>query len=143
MKKTIILCIVFITIGFILGNNFFKQKSKEQEEKYYFLKEGVYTNNDIFESNIDNLKEKVMEYKNNKINVYIGITKDIEVAEKLMNIYKNENITLEEVYLKSEELKINIEQLDYLIKEATTEEEILKIEEVVLANYEEIMKNRE
>lgn len=144
MKKTIFFCLLFILLGFILGKKYIKIE-QPKEVKYYFLQQGEYDNNKIFEENISNLKEKVMEYKDNKIYLYIGITKDIEIAEKLKEIYNNKGIPLkvEEKYLTSEEFSINLDQLDLLVKESSTEEEILKIQEVVLATYEEMLKKEE
>ena len=86
-----------------------------------------------------------LEEKNNNNFVFVGITKDLEVAERLMNIYEKENtkLDLKEVYLRSEELKINIEQFDLLSKKALTKEELLKIQEVVCASYEEVIKKGE
>ena len=143
MKRTILLCVLFIVIGFFIGKSLLKEE--QPVVKYYFLQEGVYQNSNIFENNLSNLREKVMEYKDNKIYVYTAITKDIEIAKEIQEIYKKQNINLniEEIYLNSEELNVNIEQFDILIKKATSEEEILKIQEVALANYEEIMKNKE
>ena len=142
MKQKILLCLLLILIGFILGRTILKSNT---QNICYFLEEGVYSNETIFEANILNLKQKVMEYQDNKIHVYVGITKDKEVANTIKEIYKKENINLNIIgkNIKDEELNINIEQYDLLIRKSTTKEEILKIEEVVLANYEEIMKNRE
>ena len=106
------------------------------------MQEGVYTNN-ILKNNMSNLTHKVIEKKDNKIYIYIGITKDIEIAEKLINIYEEKNIKLsiKEKYIRNNELKNNIEQFDLLINASRDVDEILTIEEVVLANYEEIIKD--
>ena len=137
MKKTIILSIILVTIGFFLGI----RTKTNKPEPYYFIQEGIYDNNNIFESNISDLRKKVLEYKNNKIIVYVGITKEKGLAEKIKEVYPNTQI--EEVWIDNEELKVNIEQYDILLRKAKTIEEIINIEEVVLANYEEIMKTRE
>ena len=88
------------------------------------------------------MKNAVLENKDNKIYVYIGITKDQDIAEQLIEIYKKKNINLniKEKYITNEEFKSNIEQFDLLIKSSKNEDEIIKIQEVVLANYEEIIK---
>lgn len=142
MKKTIIICVLFLCIGFLLER---KILEKEQEETFYFLLEGIYQDKNLFEENTNNLRKKVLEYQNNKIYVYVAITKDIEIAKHLQGLYQKQNKTveIESRQIKEEELKMNIEQFDILVKKAESEEEIYKIEEVVLANYEEIMKNRE
>ncbi len=143
MKKTIILCLIFIIIGFILGNKI--EIKKSLPEKYYFLQEGIYNNDTIFEGNTSDLRKKVLEYRNNQISVYVGITKDEMVANQILNLYKENNISIniEEVWLNNEEFKINIEQLDLLVKKTSNFEEVTKIEEVALASYEEILKTKE
>ena len=152
MKKTIIGCVIFIGLGFLIGNKF---QERQIEEPFYFLREGVYENKNVFEENVSKVilngnevkdfDKKIMEYKNNKIYIYTAITKDINLAKKIQEIYKKQKISLkiEEISLPSEELSTNIKQFDLLMKNTKSEEEILKIQEVVIANYEEIMKNQE
>ncbi|MBR3210432.1 MAG: hypothetical protein IKF71_00645 [Bacilli bacterium] len=143
MKKTLLTSLLLMIIGFILGNKI--EIKKNFPEKYYFLQEGVYKNDNIFEENVTDISKKVLEYRNNQIYVYIGITKDKKVAEKISKIYQSNHIPIkiEEVWLQNEEFRINIEQLDLLIKKTSNFDEVTKIEEVALASYEEILKSRE
>ena len=106
------------------------------------LQEGTYSDNNILNNLESSIKPKIIEKNNNKISIYIGITKNLEVAERLINIYESKNIKLSivEKYYSNDELE-NIEQFDNLILSAKDSEEILKIEEVVLASYEEIINN--
>ena len=144
MKNKFLIGLCFILLGFGVGKILFMKidltKIRKRGEKYYFLQEGVYNSDE----KLTNLKQKIMEYQDNKIIVYVGITKSLEVAEKILNIYDQNHISLSitERYFMNEELKNNIEQFDYLILSSNDSDEILKIEEVVLANYEEILKNR-
>lgn len=145
MKKIIISGILLIILGYYLGNFIFNDlniNKLKKEEKYYFLQEGVYNNKDNLNNNISNLTNKIIDYKNDKYYVYVGITKDLEVAEKLMKIYEKDgfNIYIKEKGLSSEEFSTNVSQFDLLIKENEDDNQILTIEEVVLANYEEIIK---
>lgn len=147
MKKIIILGIIYIIIGFYIGKFIFKDNiinKYKKEERYYFLQEGVYTNKDILQTNLVNLNKKIIDYNNNKYYVYVGITKDLEVAEKIIKIYEKEgyNITILEKGLSSEEFSTNVNQFDLLIKDTKDNNQILTIEEVVLANYEEIIKKQ-
>lgn len=148
MKKNIIICLSFVLLGLIIGRIIFSNISvlniNNNKNKYYFIQEGVYNNDNIF-SNIKNIKEKILEYKNDKIYVYLAITKDIEVAKKISDLYSEKNIevTIKEKYFNNEEFKNNIEQFDLLTKSAKSSDEILKIQEVVIANYREIVKNKE
>lgn len=149
MKKVLLGGTISIIIGFIIGKFIFMNKDimilSKEKDLYYFLQEGVYYDNNILENSMTNIKHKIFERKNEKIHVYVGITKDLEVAEKLINIYSNNNISIsiKKKEISNNEFKNNIDQFDLLIKESNDADEILTIEEVVLANYEEVVKKEE
>jgi len=149
MKKTIVLAFIFIGIGALFGTNIYKSNytsiinTFKDNDNYYFLQEGVYSTKETLKEATKNLEHKMVEEKDNKYYVYIGITRDQDVATKIINIYKNKGINIyqKEKVINNEEFYNNVTQFDLLIKESTKQEEILTIEEVVLANYEEIIKN--
>lgn len=148
MKKTIIKGIIFVAIGFFIGQFLFGEKIElikklQKGDTYYFLEEGVYNNYSSIQNNT-NIYRKIIENKNNKYHVYIGITRDKEVLEKLKKIYKDDNINVKvkEINLDSIEFKTNVEQFDLLIKQTNDNSQILTIEEVVIANYQEIIKKQ-
>ena len=146
MKKTIIYGLIAVILGYIIGNIIFTNRKlieiNNDKDKYYLLQEGVYYENDL-NNNQSNINPKIVEKEGKKISIYVGITKNLEVVERLINIYEEKNIKLSIVEKKysSEELKNNIEQFDFLILSAKDKDEILKIEEVVLASYDEIINN--
>jgi len=147
MKKIIIKGLIFITIGFVLGEFLFGNMKNylnriKKVDTYYFLQEGVYSNMNTLQNNLRNLTQKTIDQENNQYYVYVGITKDKEIAEMLMNIYekKGYKIHIKEKNISSEEFSENVNQFDLLIKDTDLEEQILIIEKVVLANYEEIKK---
>ena len=146
MKKTIITSAFILAIGILLGTKIYDAKDSlittfNNKETYYFLQEGVYTSEQIMEENIKEFSAKAIEYKNNKYYVYVGITKEAPIAKKIKSIYEEAGyqIYIKELKIGNEEFSNNITQFDLLINSATTREEILTIEEVVLANYEEII----
>ena len=148
MKKTIIKGLFFIVVGFFIGQLLFGDKLElikkiQKGDAYYFLEEGVYNDYSNIQNN-SNIYRRIIENKNNKYHVYIGITRDKEVLDKLKSIYKKENInvTVKEKILESVEFKTNIEQFDLLIKQTKDTSQILTIEEVVIANYQEIIKKQ-
>lgn len=148
MKKIIIKGIFFVAIGFFIGQLLFGEKIElikhlQKKDTYYFLEEGVYNNYKSIQNNT-NIYRKIIENKNNKYHVYIGITRDKEVLKKLKKIYKKDNInvSVKEINLESQEFKTNVEQFDLLIKQTKDTSQILTIEEVVIANYEEIIKKQ-
>ena len=145
LKKNLFLGILFLLIGVFVGKAFFSSdffKHSEEGDFYYFLEEGVYENQDIFNENMTDLRKKVMEYENHKIYVYVGITRSIPNAERIVGIYEKKGISLKIVkkYLDNFEFLENVEQFDGLLEDSVEDDEILKIEEVVLANYDEIVK---
>lgn len=147
MKKMIIYAIISITIGYLIGNIIFTNKDifkkNNENEKYYLLQEGTYYDDKILNNNYSSIKQKIIEKKDSKIHIYIGITRSLEVAEKIINIYeeKKVNLSIVEKYYSNEELKNSIDQFDLLINSSKDKEEILKIEEVVLASYDEIINS--
>ncbi|MBQ9019294.1 MAG: hypothetical protein IJ097_03155 [Bacilli bacterium] len=147
MKKNIILGIIFIIFGFILGELIFEDKIElikkiKKGDTYYFLQEGVYKDYNNIQNNLNEISKKIIERKKDKYYVYVGITKDQDVLEKLKKIYNKKNIVVypKEVILSSREFSTNVDQFDFLIKQTNDNDQILTIEEVVLSNYEEIVK---
>lgn len=149
MKKTIILSLIFTLLGtltgLIINTNDNKQiKTFNEEKKYYFLQEGIYSNEKNMLENTKELDSKLVINEKNKYYVYLGITKEEKIAQKIKNIYQNKGYTLyiKEINIDNEEFYNNVTQFDLLINNTNKENEILTIEEVVLANYEEIILNQ-
>ncbi len=136
MKKIIINGLIYIIIGYILGNVLFKSKidlikNITNKEIYYFIEE---KGNNITKTSIKGYD-----------NLYIkkGISRDLETANKIKSILEEQNkkVTIKEKYLTNKEFKETVTQFDNLINETQSHEEILKIEETVIATYEEILRN--
>lgn len=145
MKKKIFYSIIILITGIIVGRNIYLSKSTQtfsNKDIYYFIQEGVYSSKSIMEENIKNMDLKVVDELDNKYYVYLGITKDESIAKRLKEIYESQGyqIYIKEVSLSNEEFNNNVTQFDLLINATTSEKEILTIEKVVLANYEEIVK---
>ena len=91
MKKIIIKSIIWIIIGFILGEILFCKKDilkyLQGKEIYYFIEEGTYKDLNSLKKNLNNLSQKIVDYKDNNYDVDVGITKDKEIAKKLKEIY--------------------------------------------------------
>ena len=146
MKRTIILAVVFLTLGTICGN-FLYQKAPnsisvfQQDSSYYFLQEGVYTSKDVMQESIKDIPHKLVVFKDDMYYVYVGITKSEKNADKIQKIYEELgyqiHITTES--LDNEEFSSNVTQFDLLVEEAESTEDVLTVEEVILANYEELI----
>ena len=148
MKKIIVVGSIFILLGFIVGNNLFSKrieliKEINKNNTYYFLEEGVYSSKEILNANISKMTQKIISKNNDYYYVYIGITKNVENAEKIKELYEERGykIKIKEKRLKNEEFSNNVTQFDILLKEAKTFEEILTIEKIILSNYDDLIKN--
>lgn len=149
MKKIIIFSLIFLTIGIILGTKIYSATSSLEKvfaegTTYYFLQEGVYSNEEVMQENTSDIKIKLIDQKEDKYYVYLGITKDLENAKKIKKIYleQGKDIYIKEQQLASEEFLSNITQFDLLLNSTEDTDEILKITEVILASYEEIIKKQ-
>ena len=120
-----------------MGNKTWKKRVLPQ--KYYFIKEEIVDN----KNSTSKVNKQESGLRNDQINIYVGISKNQKLAEKILNMYPENSYQIEEIWIDNEELSMNIEQLDLLVRKATTNHEIKKIEEVALACYEEIAKRRE
>ncbi len=147
MKKTFLASIILICIGAFLGN-YLKENSPNiknvfnEGKTYYFLQEGVYSNEKAMKENTKELATKLVDNHNDKYYVYLGITRTEKNASKLKEMYKDKGyqVYIKEVNLNNEEFYNNVTQFDLLLENTKEENEILTIEEVILANYEELFK---
>ena len=147
MKKILFKIILFIGIGFSLGEIIFGKKIETikqlaNKEAYYFLQEGIYNNKKLLKENCKYLNDKIIEKRNGKYYVFIAITKDQAILNKLKDIYEKAGINtiIIQKNISSNSFSENLDQLDYLIKNTKDDEQILLIEKVILANYEEMIK---
>ena len=145
MKKKVFYSLILLITGIIVGRNIYLSKTEQtfsNKNTYYFIQEGVYSSKSIMEENIKNMDLKLVDEIDNKYYVYLGITKDELIAKKLKEIYEQQGyqIYIKEISLSNEEFSNNVTQFDLLINATSSIKEILTIEKVVLANYEEIIK---
>lgn len=150
MKRLIIIMIAAIILGGISGKILFsKYKDIDKyifnsEKKVYFLEEGVYSSKKSLENNTKDITPKLVVKDNDKYYVYVGITKNIDNANKIKKIYtdKGYSIYQKEKNITDSEFLSNVEQFDILIESTKKERDISTIQEVVLANYEEMVINQ-
>lgn len=147
MKKLLCYGVIFVIMGFLLGVFIFNKRQllfRPSKHVYYVLEEGVYDNKNLLQTSISNLKYKIIDYNNDKYYVYLGISKDLDVITRLSKVYDKKGIQtiIKEKEFISDEFLTNVSQFDLLINDTKDDEEILTIEEVVLANYEEIFKKK-
>lgn len=137
--------IILGALSAMLLNSTYKEKlvnTFSEGKTYYFIQEGVYSSKEIMTENTKDIQVKTVDTLNNKQYVYLGITRDNNNAKKIKDIYekKGYQIYIKEQNLSNEEFYNNVTQFDILVNSTDKESEILTIEEVVLANYEELIK---
>ncbi len=147
MKKLLCSGVIFVIMGFLLGVFIFNKRQllfRPSKHVYYVLEEGVYDNKKLLQTSISNLKYKIIDYNKDKYYVYLGISKDLDVITRLSKVYDKKGVQtiIKEKEFISDEFLTNVSQFDLLIKDTKDDEQILTIEEVVLANYEEIFKKK-
>ncbi|MBQ2639450.1 MAG: hypothetical protein IJF92_01645 [Bacilli bacterium] len=147
MKKKLYWGLFFIIIGIFCSKYISNINAKslfESGESYYFIQEGIYSNKEVMNSDIKDIKNRAIIHKNNKYYVYVGISKDLEIAKLIKKIYENKGyqIYIKELNVNNKEFSNNVDQFDLLIKNSNSNEDVLMIESVVLSNYEEIINNK-
>lgn len=139
--------VLFTLLGGLFGHYLYENSSIKnvfnEKNTYYFLQEGVYSSKDIMDENTKDINNKVVIIEDDKYYVYLGITKDKDIANKIKKIYEDDGYQLyeKEMTINNKEFDANLNQFDLLIKNSTDKSDILTVEGVILANYEELVKN--
>lgn len=146
MKKTMLLAVIFVFLGAICGNYLYRNAPNsisvfQENNTFYFLQEGIYSSKDIMQENVGDLMNKLTILEDNKYYVYVGITMDSDNANRIKKIYEDMGykIYVKTIVLDNEEFASNVRQFDLLVKESDATDDILTVEEVVMANYEQII----
>ncbi len=107
----------------------------------YFLQEGVYDNKKTLSDNTKNLNSKLVLSSNDKYYVYVGITGSLNNVKRIKRVYSEKGYSINEKLIRVDNLEFinNVEQFDILLSSASNSD-ILTIEEVVLSNYEDLVK---
>lgn len=144
------LCTVLISVvlGAICGKVVFNHYQEnemvfQEKSKVYFLQQGVYSQKDTMDENVAKLNASTSVFEDGKYHVYVGITKSVKNVDKIVAMYKDLGMSLymKEVNISDNEFINNLEQYDILLKSAQTKEEIMAVNKVILASYDEIVLN--
>lgn len=145
----IIPIIISIFLGSTCGKIVFDQYQNKDEvfkenSIVYFLQQGVYSNEESLEKNTKNLSSKVVVEEDDKYYVYIGMTKSLENAKKIKNMYENLGYSVyqKDLSVSNYEFINNLDQYDILLTSASKQEEIQSVVNVILASYEETVLSK-
>ena len=141
--------LIAILIGAALGNFLFEQYKLESESvikevnSTYFLMEGSYSTEDQANKAVtdNNIKTYLIVKEDANYIIYLAITKDNDNLDKLKKLYNDLgiNCSIKKMSTSNEEFLAMLEQMDILLDKTSSNDEILAINEVVLANYQEFV----
>lgn len=150
MKKYLFTIIISLLVGFLLSNYILKQYDDykgitvyKDGEMLYFIEYGVYDNYSDMEKNTINLENYIYQVDDNKYYVYIAITKNDEVLNKINNYYKKlgYNVTTKEFYVTNSEFIKSIENNDSVLLLTNDEVVIGEVVSEGLTSYEKVVIN--
>ena len=146
-KKKIIYVLIATLIGISIGKYVFDSYNKESKEvfKYknvyvYMLQYGVYSSNENMISNTKKLKNYFYYKNDDGYHVIIGITKNENLKEKIVDSYDiTENIYMKRVNINNSEFIMLLDQYDNLINDTNDKKTIFNAQKQVLSKYEELI----
>lgn len=147
-KRFIFSLIIAIVSGALLGHTLFEKFKEEEQTVFndmspiYFLREGVYDNLEYALASANKFDTKIIVKEKAKYYLYLAISKSEDNLASIKKIYNDKNLVVETKNISNESFLIALEQMENLFKKASSDEEKLTIEKVILANYEElVLKN--
>lgn len=146
-KSFFITMIIAIFLGAVLGNFLFEQYKLEDKSvvrevnSIYFVMEGSYGTLEQAKEATKDIEVKLITKEDANYVVYLAITRNNDNLEKLEKIYNDLkiNTTIKKMSIDDEEFLATLEQMDLLIDKTTSQDEILAVNDVVLANYQEFV----
>ena len=151
MKYKFLVPIVFsIAIGLFFGKAFFDIYDSssltvfDEKDKVYMLQMGVYSSENVMKSSFKDYKKYLYIKSNDGYYLYIGITKNKEIAKRIKELYKKSGYS---IYIK-ENIEDNKSFLSVLseydkIIDIASDNDLKEIEKIVISNYKEMVLENE
>lgn len=148
--KFLIPIVLSIVIGLFFGKVFFDNyKSSsltvfDEKDKVYMLQIGVYSSEEKMKSSFKNYDKFLYIEKDDGIHLYVGITKDKEIASRIKDYYekKGYSIYIKESILDNQSFLSVLGEYDKIIG-ITGDNDLKGIEEIVISNYKEMVLESE
>lgn len=150
MKKYLFTFFVALIIGFFLCTFFINQYDEYEGikvsgigDKLFFIQYGVFSSLESMEENTISLQNYVYNQEESMYYVYVGITKDKENADKIVNHYKSQgyDAIIKEFEISNKQFLELLENYDSILKNTQDETAISSIINQVLIKYEEVVIN--
>lgn len=149
MKKYIFPIFLSIVVGFFTTKFMFDQYSNKeiltpvfnQGENLYFIQQGVYSSVDSIKENLKNFNNYIYTIINSKYYVFIGITKNQEIVNKMQEFYKDNGYVtyVKEFKVRNKEFLMVVDNYDAVLKETNDEEVIKTVINQTIAKYKELV----
>lgn len=140
MKRTIILIGLSIGMG-VFFTFFVLNKGIYAKEEYtvYAFQVGTFTNNDDAINKLDELPSGIVIKNNNEYEIYVALYKDLEIVNKMVEYYNENNIN---IYLKminvNKEFYNILDNYEEIIRKSTDNTIYDKVNQSVLKTYNEV-----
>ena len=146
-KQKIIYILAAAIIGIAIGKYIYSSYKEETLETFksndadiYLLQYGVYKDENVMIENTKKLKNYFYYKEENGYHVIIGITKNKNLKQKIVDSYKiTENIYMKRVNIDNSEFVTLLDQYDNLIKDTDDKTTIFNAQKQVLSKYEELI----
>lgn len=144
MKKTILWTFIALISGAFLGkftfdkyDNLNVKQVANLDNSVYMLKYNTYLSEDEMSNDLKTLDRYIYIVKDNKYYVYLAITKTLDNANKMLNLYtlKNIKLQIEKVSLDNDEFISNLNEYEKLLSATEDEKSLLIIQRQILACY--------
>lgn len=150
-KQKIIYILAAIIIGITIGKYIYSSYKEEtletfksNDEDIYLLQYGVYKNENVMIENTKKLKNYFYYKEENEYHVIIGIIKNKNLKQKIVDSYKiTGNIYMKGVKINNSEFLNLLDQYDNLISNTDDKDTIISAEKQVLSKYEELILQSE
>lgn len=147
LKKFFVTVLLAILIGILFGKIMFNQydgKLKEvfnEEEKVYFLQQGVYSSLESVSKNTATVNHYVVEKDDLYYRVYAGITKNEKNIDKIREVLiaAGNDIYVRKLNLNQASFLDILTQYDLLLEKTDEKTQILQIQKQVLNQYKELV----
>ena len=141
LPASVSLCIGIFMAYFIISQ--YKSLDKitvsSKAEEVYFIERGIYSDKENMENNMKDFSNYIYNVEDNMYHTYIGISNNINNANKIKKVYKNLGYDLDikkKVTDNNDFINI-LSQYDDVLEKTEDEESIKVICNQVLSNYEE------
>lgn len=143
MNKKIILTIILISILFTFITYKLYSKTEELSTKIYLIQAGAYKDHNNLSEATKQFENYIIKKEGELYKIYIGVTKDEEVYNKLSKIYLDGKENFKKVVkITNEEYSTNLDTYDNIIKNTDDKRNINIVVKSSLKELEKLLESK-